>query len=340
MSFFYRLIGAAVPASSSSAFREDSSIVPDCNEANNNVGHEQLEHERRTGLARLSTSQEKSTSEIRQAAAELQDRHDDSHLNSQNKPISLSHEQEASQVSGKPSTGHKTEEYAEADLHTNDQTNGSLSLVKSLKKTKHNTENRKSRVIIYVTDGVKGGKTGKQSILTKFASCLEWDESNVDVVFPRWCDVPFPLDVTCGVSDDLSDKRTQALMAQGVLMVKSSWMLTCIVEKRILLPIDEERFALTPFAVAHHSIQEKVCIVHVSSTSLEGGTSSAQVTRSRHRQWRPYEDEVVRAVHEARFRRENERVKNLEYLLTDRKRTMEDIFAREKTLFGWSSSIL
>ena len=204
----------------------------------------------------------------------------------------------------------------------------------------NSNKRQRKTIFIYVTSGVKGGLAGKKALMAKFRHAVQIDSRSVDLVLPDWKDVPSPIDITCGVSDDLEEKHTRALMAQGVLMVKSSWLLHCITEKRLLVPIHEDRFALRPNHPVWTKEQTRAPLIRVTETLYYSSTTTNGSVDQHIPTWKHYQDDVVRAIHQAKVRGHFDRAKQFENLLKSSGKTEEEIQTREKYLYGWSADLL
>jgi len=187
-----------------------------------------------------------------------------------------------------------------------------------------------NQVVIYITNGVIGGSIGRKELLEKFLDLVEWDENTVRVEFPRWGKLAFPTQVTCGVSDDLNEERTGKLQRQGVLIVKSGWIRNCILERKLLLPIAEDRFKLV------YTMNTDPCtlpMVHVKSSHHLLFHYSSKT------EWSKHQDDVVRLIHRARLCGDFEKAARFESFILERGRTRQHIEDREKSLFGFAASV-
>lgn len=160
----------------------------------------------------------------------------------------------------------------------------------------------KKKVIIYVTQGVKNGLSWRRTLMEKFLAVVEPDPCT-EIVFPHWADLPFPTDVTCGVSDDAAEERTQKLLRQGVLVVQSSWMITCLAERKLLLPVDEEKFGLKPDIAR---CQSDIPIIKFTHANYRSDGKFI---------WKSHHYDVLFALVRAHDRKDSEAVGDLETVL-------------------------
>jgi hypothetical protein len=189
--------------------------------------------------------------------------------------------------------------------------------------TKMAQNNARQTIVIYITDGVIHGRKWRNNLASKFLDAM-CSERQYEVTIPRWADLPFPTEMCCGVSDDLNEERTCKLMRQGVLIVHSSWILMCIAERRLLVPIHEERFALRPIEVS----EAKKEVVHIRST-----------TEERRAEWMSHHDAAIRYVHRLRTDGDNASAEGAAKMLMVFGKTQDDIERRERLLCGGLGNI-
>jgi len=202
----------------------------------------------------------------------------------------------------------------------------------SIASQNNNANTNNTRVVIYITNGVSGGHDRRRDLLIRFREFVDMDKTpGLELVFPRWRDVPFPTQMTCAVSDCLKEDRTEKLLKQGVLVVKSTWMLACIMERRLLVPIDESKYRLffddssTTGTALTRVKPVRPLVIHVKSADPNA--------------WSKPQDDLVEAIHRARIAGDHDKARLYEGFLLDRGRTRDHIRDREKMLFGWSASI-
>jgi hypothetical protein len=200
----------------------------------------------------------------------------------------------------------------------------------------------KMSICIYLTRGIFGGDERRQQLLLRFSELVHYDIEKYSVQFPRWSDLPFPLKVTCAISDNLFDDRTQKLLNQGVLVVHTQWMLDQIYERKLLVPIDAEKYKLRLQPQEH--LKRPISLFHVKSSEVLGGVKGTSSTMI----WTQPQDDIIRAIHRYRLAGDYDRARAFENLLiggsgaviVGNRLKRSNIQDREKQLFGFNASAI
>lgn len=132
----------------------------------------------------------------------------------------------------------------------------------------------------------------------------------------RWKDCPPPSEHFIGVCDDVEhDKRGKCLKAKGVTVVPSAWLRACIAIKRfVALPNNN-----------NNNTEKKKPVQPIPAVVETLPMASVP--------WSRAQDDVVRAIHELKQRKDYTKALRFECLLVDKLRTKQDIQQRERELF-------